>query len=730
MRQRIVRIGLCAAVPVLVALLQFPAAAQHRIKSMPGYERHQKMAPQIAAAVKPGSLAVTWSADGRTFEYVRNGRRYRYDVASRQAADLGTAPPAETRRGGRGGRAPGAPERGRQYTTAESFDKTLRAVYKDDRNLYLVDAASGVETPITTDGSPETRIKYGNASWVYGEELDQNTAMWWSPDGKKLAFYRFDESPVRDYYLQLAQTKLQSELDVEAYPKAGTPNPIVDLLIYDIAARKTTKVDVRDGRPFDNSAVGHYVYRVMWSPDGRELLFTRTNRRQNVLELVAAEPESGAVRVILREEWPTGWLENSPLLVFLEDGRRFIWESERNGWNNLYLYDLGGRLLTPLTTHASFEVASLIKVDEAAGLVFYAARDGDNHLKLQLHRVGLDGRGDVRLTDPKFHHVIGSCRAAAPPAAPSGTPCAIAPDNRHFIDIYQTHDTPPATRLVDAEGQIVAELARTDLTTFNELGLKKAELFTFASADGRTTLHGLIQFPSDFDPRRKYPVLVPVYGGPASASNTARETFVTPHANTEYGFIVVNVDSRAAPGRGRRTLDQIYLKLGQVEIDDMAAGVRALWDRPYIDRTRIGIYGTSYGGYASVMSLLRHPDVYAAASASSPVTAWYHYDTIYTERYMWLPQENKEGYEAGSAMNHVKNLEGRLMLYYGTADNNVHPSNMMQLIAALQAEGKSFDVQVGPDRGHSGINQERMMEFFIDALLLTSAPLHQVTSGE
>jgi dipeptidyl-peptidase-4 len=193
---------------------------------------------------------------------------------------------------------------------------------------------------------------------------------------------------------------------------------------------------------------------------------------------------------------------------------------------------------------------------------------------------------------------------------------------------------------------------------------------------------------------------------------------VLPSALTEYGFLVVNLDSRAAPGMGKRTLDAIYLKLGQVEIDDMAEGVKALWSRPYFDRSRVGIYGTSYGGYASLMSLLRYPDVFAAASASSPVTAWYHYDTIYTERYMWLPEENKANYEAGSAMRYAKDLKGRLMLYYGTADNNVHPSNMMQLVAALQQAGKSFDLQVGPDRGHSGINPDRMMEFFIEQLVM------------
>jgi dipeptidyl-peptidase-4 len=373
-----------------------------------------------------------------------------------------------------------------------------------------------------------------------------------------------------------------------------------------------------------------------------------------------------------------------------------------------------------------------VKIDEAANVVFYTARDGDNHLKLQLHRVGLDGKGDVRLTDPAYHHTVGGCLGMPAVGGGRGGPgqgaaCGISPDNKFFIDTYQTHNTPPATRVVDAAGKAVAEVAKSDLSKFDGLSLKKAEMFTYKAADGKTTLRGLIQFPSNFDPSKRYPVLVPVYGGPASASNTARETFVTPSAITEYGFLVVNLDSRAAPGMGKRTLDSIYLKLGQVEIDDMAEGIKSLWSRPYVDKARVGMYGTSYGGYSSVMSLLRHPDVFAAASSSSPVTAWDHYDTIYTERYMWIPQENKAGYELGSAMKYADNLKGRLMLYYGTADNNVHPSNMMQLIAALQQAGKSFEVQVGPDRGHSGINTDRMLEFFVENLILR-APAATPTS--
>jgi dipeptidyl-peptidase-4 len=716
------RLAVCA---LAAGLVQAGVLAQDRLKTMPGYDQYARVSKEATAALRSGQLNATWSDDGASFEYSHLGTRYRYDVAALKATEIGEAVDAPTGsgRGGRGGQ--GGPARGRQFESAMSPDGTLKAFHRD-RNLWIADAAGGSETPVTTDGSEKERIKYGTASWVYGEELNQRTAMWWSPDGRKLAYYRFDEKPVQDYYLQMKQTEIQSEMDVEAYPKAGAPNPIVDLFIYDLASKKSTRVDVRDGKPFDNDVVGHYVYRIEWTRDGRELLFHRTNRRQNVLEFAAANPETGAARVILREEWPTGWVQNSPPMHVLTDGRRFIWKSERTGWANLYLYDLSGRLIAPLTTHTTFEVGSLVKVDEVAGVVFYTARSGDNHLKMQLHRVGLDGKGDVRLTDRAFNHTIGSCM----PAAPGGggrsglgapTACGISPDNRYFIDVYQTHDVPPATRLVDGTGAVVAELAKSDLSKFEELGLKKAEMFTYLAADGRTPLRGLIQFPSNFDPSRKYPVLLAVYGGPASAGNTARETFVVPSAATEFGFLLVNLDSRAAPGMGKRTLDSIYMKLGQVEMDDMAAGIKALGDRPYVDRTRVGVFGTSYGGYSAAMLLLRHPDVFSAAVASSPVTAWHHYDSIYTERYMWIPQENRDGYEAGSAMTYAPNLKGRLMLYYGTADNNVHPSNSLQLIAALQQAGKSFDVQVGPDRGHTGVNQERMMEFFVENLIIRPA---------
>lgn len=673
------------------------APGQDRIRAMPGYEQYSRMVGQINGAVRSGALQVTWADSGKALEYNRDGRRWRFTIGQRGPVDIGAAEGPGGRGGGRGG----GPERGRQFATADAPVGGLRAFYRD-RNLWVSAVDGSNERAVTSDGSETARIKYGTASWVYGEELNQVTAMWWSPDGTRLAYYRFDEKPVPDFYLQLGQTKIQSELDVEAYPKAGVDNPVVDLFVFDVPSGQSRRLDIRDGKPLTDDVVGHYVYAVRWSPDGRELLVHRTNRRQNVLELAACSPQDGACRIVVRDEWPPSWVDNTPTFQFLADGRRFIWESERTGWKNYYLYDLDGRLLATLTNHA-FEVAGIVRVDEKAGVLYYLARDGDNHMKTQLHRVGLDGKNDRRLTDPSFHHTVN-----------------LAPDGRHFVDVAQTHAQPPVTRVLDMQGRVVAELATSDLARFDSLGLRRAELFTFKAADSSTVLHGLLQFPSNFDPARRYPVLVSVYAGPAT--NGARETFVNPSALAEYGFLVVSLDARSAAGRGKRFLDAIYEKLGVVEIDDLAAGVKSLRSRPYVDRERVGIFGTSYGGYASAMAILRYPDVFAAASAASPVTDWRHYDTIYTERYMYTPQVNKAGYDAGSAMTYAANLKGRLMIYYGTADNNVHPNNSMQLIQALQRAGKSFEVQVGPDAGHSGLNQARMMEFFIENLVIRAVP--------
>ena len=693
---RLVRIrsprSLHLLLPLLLTVASGLLGAQDRIRSMPGYERYTAMAPKLNGAIKSGAVNTIWAEDGKSFDFVKDSKRMRFDLATRRISDAPSAPAVAN-----GGRRAGGPGRGRQSTEAWTADSSKKASYRD-RNLFIANRDGSGERQLTTDGSESGRIKYGTASWVYGEELGQTTAMWWSPDGTKLAFYRFDERPVKDYVLQTDQTTVQGSQMTEAYPKSGTENPIVDLYVYDVASGRTVRMDARDGKPLTDDAVGHYVYGISWTKDGSELLIHRTNRRQNVMEFAACAPDSGACRVIVHEEWLASWTENTPSIQWLADGKRFVWESERNGFSNYYLYDLSGKLLATLTDHR-FEVGGIVRLDEKAKQLWYYARSGDNFMKLQLHRVGLDGKGDVRLTDPAFNHTV-----------------SLAPDARFFTDVAQTHALAPVTRLMDAKGKPVATLAESDLTAFNAAGFKPVEMFTYTSADGTTLLQGMLHKPSNFDPSKKYPVLFSVYDGPAT--NGAREVFGPPQAITEYGFLLVTLDTRSAAGRGKKALDVIYEQLGVVEIDDLAAASKHLATLPFVDGQRIGIFGTSYGGYASAMALLRHPDAFAAASASSAVTSWHHYDTIYTERYMYTPQVNAEAYKKGSAMEYAKELRGRLMLYYGTADDNVHPNNAMQLIRALQQAGKSFELQVGPDAGHSGINPQRMMEFFIESLVL------------
>lgn len=664
--------------------------AQDKLKKMPGYDQYQKISPQIRTSVKSGALTVKWSDDGSSFEYEQDKKLYRYSVKTKKLTELGEAHAADRRMSPR-------PARGRQYDFANSQDGKWKA-YTKDRNMYLsaVDGSNAVS--ITTDGNEENQLKYGIATWVYGEELRQNTAMWWSPDSRKVAFYKFEEKNVKKYYVLLNQLKLQDSLEIEAYPKVGADNLPVDLMVYDLDTKKLIQLDIRNGKPFNDGDLDTYIYGIEWSPDGKELLYHSTNRKQDIMEYRAADPATGKSRTVVREEWLPSFTRNTPEMHILKDGKRFIWASERSGFNNYYLYDFSGKLLKVLTKHP-FEVSRIVKVDEKENMLYYMARSGDNHMKQQLHRVSLDGTKDVRLTNPAYDHAI-----------------TLSPNNKFFVDVAQTHDVAPFTSLIDAKGKEVAELAKSDMTKFEELGLKKVEVFTFTSVDGVTQLHGMIHFPSNFDPAKKYPVILSNYGGPGT--NAFRETFTYPDALTEYGFLVLNIDGRNVGGRGKKLMDKLYGNLGIVEMDDFAAGVKSLYNRPYVNKDRVGAYGTSYGGTTAATLLLRYPDVFHAAVANSSVTDWRNYDNVYTERYMNTLENNLKGYEASSLMPMAKNLKGELLIFYGTADNNVHPSNSLQLIDALQKAGKSFEVQIAPDGGHVALNRERMMEFFIQHLVL------------
>lgn len=680
--------------PFVILLLVFLVAnAQERVKSMPGYERYMEMRGQIRGSIHLAALTPTWIDEGKALQFDFMGKRYRYDVEQRKRTEIGAAVEEASIEDDFVPSFGPAQARGRQAESANSPNGQWTARYRD-RNLFLSKRQGDETIQVTHDGSAEKRIKNGSASWVYGEELFQRTAIWWSPDSKKVAFYRFDESKVEDYFLTLGLTERQSRLDIEPFPKPGTANPVADILIYDLETKSTITVDIRDGKPFADDVVGHYAYAPRWRDSGSELLIQRMNRLQNVWELVAADANTGKARVVVREENPGGWVDTTPTIRWLDD-QRFIFSTRRNGWRNFDLYDLDKGRLNSITSN-NFNADQIIRIEEKSGWLYYMARSGDNPYYLQLHRATLDGKADRRLTDPKFNHRV-----------------HIAPDQSCFVDIAQTHRDPPEARLVGFDGKLIDVLAVSETTLFERRLLQRAVRFEYMAADGKTKLYGYASRPSNFDPNRKYPVVIGVYGGPESRD--VNEDFAFPDALTEFGFIYVRLDTRASNARGLDALNQLYRNLGVAEIDDMAEGVKALVKLPYVDSRKIGIYGTSYGGYAAIMCLLRHPDLFTAACGSSPTTDWKMYDTIYTERYMGLPDDNQNGYLQGNAIQHAKNLKGRLMIYYGTADNNVHPCHSLGLIAALMRENKSFDVQVGPDRGHTGLNQMRMMEFFIEA---------------
>ncbi len=699
------------ALPLL--LLSTPATlglAGDRLPAMPGYDRYVAAGREIAALDLSVPRAVPDPATG-ALAFEVNGKWLGYDPATRdlKPRDRPKTPAPRPPRGS-------APARGRQRDAAESPEGKWRAVYRD-RNVVLESADGTTKLPVTKDGSAATRVKYGTASWVYGEELDQREAMWFSPDGRKLAYYRFDESKVPDYYLALDQAEIHDRLAVEAYPKAGDPNPVVDLCVYDLATRTTRRVDVRFPS-FDpdrgENGLGHYVYGVRWTGRDR-LLFLRMNRRQNAQEICLADAATGKARAIRRETNPAGWTDYRPGnvwtdsgadLTFLDGGRRILWITEASGYRNLVLLDAEGKAAPVTLTKHRFDVHDVLRVDEARGEIWYEARDGGvagSEIRanlLQLHRVAYRGpkAGEDRLlTLTNLSHAV-----------------TIAPDGETFADRAEAWDVPPSVTLRGRDGRDLVRIGAAPAPA----GWPLAQRLLVRADDG-TPLVGRVQTPRNPEPGRRYPVILDVYGGPESGTN--RERFVGPDPRTELGFVVAWLDGRGTLGRGRAFRQSLYGRLGTLEIDDQAAFARTLAQRPDVDGSAIGISGVSYGGYASIMALLRHPDVFAAASAGSPVTDWRNYDSIYTERYMGLPAENPKGYAAASAMTYAKNLRGRLLLFFGTADDNVHPSNTYGLIRALDRAGKGYDLAVGVDRGHSGVRRDRELEFFVDALVLKRA---------
>ncbi|MHC4948854.1 MAG: S9 family peptidase [Planctomycetota bacterium] len=656
----------------LVVLAGGPAATA-QLDDLPGWERVRAIRARQGELRGTGPVdEVRWSDDGATLSFTRGGQRWRFDLADRTLAEVTDADEDSTGDGPPRRR----PPRGRQFRQAESPDGRWIARCVDyDVVLDAAGADDGEDdgdgpVPVTTDG--ERKLRYGMASWVYGEELRQLEAMWWSPDSTRLAFYEFDERDVEDFHLLGGLTERHTRVLSEGYPKPGEPNPVAGLLVHHVATGETVRVDVGPDRE-------QYVYRVRFRPDGSELLFSRTSRRQDVLELVAADPATGATRVILTERQET-WQENRPEMRFLDDGVRFVWATEKTGFRHYELWHLDDGLVATLTG-GDWPVQRIEHVDEDAGVLYFTAFSGENPLNAHLHRVALDGSDQRRLTQEPLNHSVN-----------------VSPDGRWFLTRFESVETPPATALYTTDGERIATLAESDRAPAEALGLQPPELFSFTADDGETDLYGVLYRPSDFDPSRTYPLVVNVYGGPLSRS--VRQRYRGAEPLCELGFVVAAIDNRGTSGRGKAFESATYLRLGTVDLKDQVDGVAFLARRPWIDGGRVGIIGHSYGGYMAALALLRFPDVFHVAVAGAAVTDWRNYDTIYTERFMRTPEENPEGYDAGSCLTYVDQLRGRLLLLHGMVDDNVHPTNAWQLVDRLQRAGKRVDTVFYPSNGH------------------------------
>jgi len=543
--------------------------------------------------------------------------------------------------------------------------------YVKNNNLFLYELSGGKETQITFDGTDQ--ILNGNFDWVYEEEFSIINGWEWSPDSKKIAFWRLDQTQVPQFKISL-YTQKYLDFNEYKYPKAGDPNSSVKIGIFSTETGKTVWADTGNDREF-------YIPRMKWTRNSSLLSIQKLNRRQDKLELLLTDAESGKSRVILTETGPA-WVEVHDNLTFLKDGKSFLWTSEKDGFNHLYLYDLSGKEIRQLTS-GNWEVDQVFGADQEQGWVYFSS--GKEALQnSDLFRVPVSGGKISRLTSGSGYHSI-----------------SFHPQFSWYIDRYSAAETPAVTSLFTPEGKLTRVLLEAKSDPVKTLSLPIPEFRSIPGADG-TPLAASILKPSDFDSTKKYPVLFFVYGGPGSQlvlNVYAGQNYYWHSLLTQKGYIVVTVDNRGTNGRGYAFRTSVYKNLGKKEVEDQIAAANWMASQSWVDAGRIGIWGWSYGGFMSALALFTGTEVYKAAISVAPVTDWKFYDSIYTERFMLSPSENQEGY-AYSPLSMAKNLKGNLLLIHGTADDNVHFQNSIELVRELQAQGKQFETMYYPDRYH------------------------------
>lgn len=548
--------------------------------------------------------------------------------------------------------------------------------YGKENNLYVYEIASQKTVQFTTDGK-KNEIINGITDWVYEEEFAFVRAFDWSADSKKVAFIRFDERQVPEFTMSIFEKNLYPTTETFKYPKAGEKNALVSLHIYDVASKSLKDVDLPAYNDF-------YIARLQWTKDANFLSAQILNRHQDNLDLIFVDAKSMAVKVVLNEK-DKAYLDVTDNLTFLDDNS-FIWTSEKDGFNHIYLYDKNGKLRNQVTK-GKWEVTDYYGYDPKSKSVFYQSVENGS-INRDVYRIGLNGKNKVRLTNQ-----TGTNRAT------------FSPNFDFFINNFSSATTPPQYTLRQAkDGKQVKEIVENSalLAKLKPYDLPTKEFQTITTEKGHVLNAWFIK-PSNFDPNKKYPVFMYQYSGPGSQEVSNRWASSNDYwfmMLAQDGYIVACVDGRGTGYKGADFKKVTYKELGKFEVEDQIDAAKIIGKYPYVDASRIGSFGWSYGGFMSSNLILKGNDVFKMAIAVAPVTNWRFYDSVYTERFMQTPQENPTGYDENSPINHVEKLKGSYLLIHGSADDNVHVQNTMQMIEALVQANKQFESVIYPDKNH------------------------------
>ncbi|WP_158728472.1 S9 family peptidase [Flavobacterium sp. I-STPA6A] len=551
-----------------------------------------------------------------------------------------------------------------------------KIAYARENNLYVYDLATAKSTAITTDGQKNSIIN-GITDWVYEEEFAFVKAFDWSTDSKKVAYIRFDESKVPEFSMSMFAKDLYPTMQTFKYPKAGEKNAVVSLHIYDVDANAVKNIKLDNYNDF-------YIARLKWTNDSNLVSAQVLNRHQDNLDLIFVDATSGTTKVVLNEK-DKAYVDVTDNLTFLKDNS-FIWTSEKNGFNHIYLYDKNGSLKNQVT-NGNWEVTNYYGYDEKTNSVFYQSVENGS-INRDVYKVLLNGKGKVRLSQN------------------TGTNAAtFSPNFQYYINTYSSASQPTTYTLNEAKAgkQIqVIENNEALATKLKNYDLPAKEFFVLKTEKG-IELNAWIIKPKDFDPNKKYPVFMYQYSGPGSQqvnnewNSTDDYWFMM---LSQQGYIVACVDGRGTGFKGADFKKVTQLQLGKYEVEDQIDAAKVIGNYSFVDKSRIGIFGWSYGGFMASNCILKGNDVFKMAIAVAPVTNWRFYDSVYTERYMTTPQENASGYDDNSPINHVNKLKGKYLLIHGSGDDNVHVQNAMQMMEALIQANKQFDSQIYPDNNH------------------------------